>query len=569
MKKKLLTIALSFTLAASMTLTGCGGSEKSNGSTSAVPEATKEETTTELKLEGEDVAPSIATAQNVIDDNNRNFYEIFVGSFYDSDGDGMGDLQGVIQKLDYINDGDPNTTTDLGCNGIWLMPISESPTYHKYDVVDYYSVDDAYGTVDDFKQLAAACEERGITLIVDLVMNHSSLANPWFREMKAYLENLPEGKEPSEEECKYVGYYNIKKDNTMGDYYKVGTSDYYYEAMFSSNMPDLRLDNPNVRAEFEAIAKYWLEDMGADGFRLDAAKEYFSGETQKNVEVLTWFNNYVRSVKPDAYIVAETWTGDYNAYYASGIDGAFDFSFAGNEGLIALTSHGNGGSYSGANYAGSMVKAMDLLDDYTTTGSMAMFVGNHDLNRCTHYLGFKAEKTKFAHGLLSILNGSIFIYYGDEIGLGGVEADENKRSPMIWSATDKTGECAGPMNMDASMVINRFEPVEDQQKDPNSILNYVKEAVRLRNVFPEIARGTIEIVSEVTDENICAVKKTYNGSSIIILANCSGKKQAVANVPRSVYGYTCIQGMLTTGEEQPKQVGDNIVLPPYSIVILK
>ena len=108
---------------------------------------------------------------NIIDDNYRNYYEIFVGSFYDSDGDGMGDLNGVTEKLDYI--------TDLGCNGIWLMPIMPSPTYHKYDVEDYENVDSAYGTAEDFKKLVDACHEKGIRLVIDLVMNHSSSKHPW------------------------------------------------------------------------------------------------------------------------------------------------------------------------------------------------------------------------------------------------------------------------------------------------------------------------------------------------------------------------------------------------------
>lgn len=569
MRKKMLAKTFAFALCTSFVFTACGKSDDNKTTTGNVPVETTTEEETSVKLEGEEVAANLASAQNVIDDNSRSFYEIFVGSFYDSNGDGMGDLQGVIDKLDYINDGNAETDTDLGCNGIWLMPISPSPSYHKYDVTDYCDVDKAYGTTEDFKKLAEECDKRGIKIIVDLVMNHSSIGHPWFQEARKYLEQLPEGQEPNAADCKYVDYYTFVKGNPGGNYYKVGTSDYYYEGVFSQSMPDLNMDNPDVRAEFEAVVKFWL-DLGADGFRLDAAKEYFSGNTAKNVEVLKWFNSYVKSVNPEAYIVGETWTADYASYYESGIDGAFDFSYASHDGVYTMIAQGtNMLTYNGDYFTNALIKSMESVREYSGTGAMAVFLSNHDLNRPAHYLGFNEDKIKFAHGLLGISNGSTYIYYGDEIGLGGVEADENKRSPMIWSSTDTTGQCTGPINMQKEMVINRFPSVEEQLADKNSILNYVKQSVKLRNIFPELARGEVARIDEVTDEKISAMTKTYEGSKIVVLANTSATETAYATVPRSVYGYTCIQGILTTGEEQPYQVGDTIVLPPHAIVILK
>ena len=167
------------------------------------------------------------------------------------------------------------------------------------------------------------------------------------------------------------------------------------------------------------------------------------------------------------------------------------------------------------------------------------------------------------------MNGSPFIYYGDEIGLGGSGADENKRSPMIWSGTDPTGQCTGPVNMKKDEVINKFASVEEQLQDPYSILNYVKHAMKLRNMFPEIARGTVALVEEVTDTDICAISKTYNGSKIIILANTNKAETKCVPLSRANNGYTCIQGILTVGADQPYQVEDTIVLPPNAIVILK
>ena len=174
---------------------------------------------------------------NIMDDNYRNYYEIFVGSFYDSDGDGMGDLKGEEEKLDYIS--------DLGCNGIWLMPIMPSPTYHKYDTTDYEAVDEAYGTADDFKELASACHEKGIRLIIDVAMNHSSSQHPWFTQACEYLAGLKAGEKPDDTVCPYVDYYHFSDKQEGTTYYAVpGSSSWWYEGSFWSEMPDLNLKSP-------------------------------------------------------------------------------------------------------------------------------------------------------------------------------------------------------------------------------------------------------------------------------------------------------------------------------------
>ena len=295
--KSFYTTALALVMTSAIIMTGCTSSKsdsKKKATTSTEESSEKEteqettervlETYDEPKLTGTEVPLNIQTEENVIDDKYRNYYEIFVASFCDSDGDGMGDIQGLISKLDYINDGDPTTDDDLGYNAIWLMPIHPSASYHKYDVMDYQDIDEAYGTLDDYKQLVEECHKRGIDLIIDLVMNHSSVAHPWFKEAKTYLQNLPEGQQPNAADCKYVDYYTFTTEQVNNKYYPVGSSSYYYDGEFSQMMPDLNLDNPDVRAEFEQIAKFWL-DLGTDGFRLDAVKEYYSGDTEHNVDV--------------------------------------------------------------------------------------------------------------------------------------------------------------------------------------------------------------------------------------------------------------------------------------------
>ena len=210
---------------------------------------------------------------NIIDDNFRNYYQIFVGSFCDSSDDGIGDLNGITSKLDYIQ--------DMGFNGIWLTPIMPSRSYHKYSVEDYYSIDPQFGTMEDFENLSAECDKPVISLLIDLVMNHSSRYHPWFESASQSLRQEPCGA-PAEEDClsetlcpvhnKYVGYYYFEDEKPAGSaaWYQTGTK--WYQAVFSENMPELQLDNPDVREEFEQIAKFWL-DKGIGGFRLDAVKD--------------------------------------------------------------------------------------------------------------------------------------------------------------------------------------------------------------------------------------------------------------------------------------------------------
>ena len=213
--------------------------------------------------------PENSVELNIIDDKYRNWYEIFVHSFYDTDNDGIGDLNGVTEKLDYIK--------EMGFNGIWLMPIHPSPTYHKYDVKDYYAIDPQYGTLEDFDNLITEAHNRGIRVIIDLVVNHSSSDHPYFMEACDYIR---ENGEPGGE---YGDYYKFLKNYNQTGYSNVSGTNYYYESRFWSGMPDLNLDSENVRAEIVDIMEYWLTDHNVDGFRLDAVTSYYTGDVAKNV----------------------------------------------------------------------------------------------------------------------------------------------------------------------------------------------------------------------------------------------------------------------------------------------
>ncbi len=506
---------------------------------------------------------------NVIDDNYRTYYEVFVYSFYDSDGDGIGDLQGLISKLDYINDGDDTTDTDLGCNGIWLMPINPSPTYHKYDVVDYYDIDPVYGTLDDFKELLDACEDRGIKVIMDLVLNHSSSQNPWFIQACDYLKSLGDG-EPDAKECPYFEYYNFSKEPQSG-YCAVAGTDWYYEAQFWSEMPDLNLGCVALRSEIEDIAKYWL-DMGVGGFRLDAVKEYYSGDTQKNVDALQWFTDVVKSQKEDAYIVGEAWLNinEYAKYYESGMDSLFNFAFAGAEGVIAKAVN----SSSAEKYGTVNQSLQSTFGQYNENYIDAPFYTNHDMPRSAgYYVGENAEnKTKLAGAMNIFMSGSAFIYYGEELGMKGSGKDENKRAPMYWSKNaDSEGMCDGPADMDAFEM--KYDSLEEQEKDDGSIYQYYKKAVKIRNQNPEIARGSVEYLTDISDNNFCVLKKTWNDSEIILIFHTGAETETIDVSTLTVNGETLsekrIRALLESGEERISMNGTQVTMPGYSVIALK
>lgn len=509
---------------------------------------------------------------NMIDDKYRNYYEVFVYSFCDSDGDGIGDIQGLISKLDYINDGDPETDTDLGCTGIWLMPIGPSTTYHKYDVINYKDIDADYGTIEDFEQLIAECDARGIDVIIDLVMNHSSSQHFWFKEATNYLKNLGD-KEPDVNECPYFDYYNFSKDSKTG-YTKVSGTDWYYESQFWSEMPDLNLKSEAVRSEFEDIVDFWLE-KGVAGFRLDAAKEFYSGNNTANIEILTWFNDYVKSVDEDAYIVAEVWnTMDvYSTYLSSGIDSVFNFDFSDTSGIIASSvKHLSGKNAS--SYGRAVAKIDETFSAHNPDYIDAPFYANHDQARSAgYYSGEYAEnQTKMALALNQMMTGNTFLYYGDEIGMKGSGQDENKRCAMQWYEDDtKEGMCTGP---NPSPIDMKYGSVEEQTDDPYSIYNFTKHTIKLRNQYPAIARGDTEFEEAYSDENVCVLKKTYEGEEILLVFNISSEDCTVSLEGLTVNGKDATEAemtgvLITQKDTQIEMTEGSISMPVYSVLLLK
>lgn len=578
-RKRVISLLLIFQI---MTLTACGsnsaGPTVNTNNQSNVSEETLNAENIPVDTAASDEVFVLEDSQNginvqTIDDKYRTFYEVFVYSFADSDDDGIGDLKGLTDKLDYISDGDDKTDEDLGANGIWLMPIMQSTTYHKYDVVDYYSIDKEYGSMEDFKIFMQECNDRDIHVILDWVMNHTSSENPWFKEACAYLRSL-DGSQPLEDECKYFGYYNFSQEKKSEAYYPVEGTGWYYEGKFWEGMPDLNLYNENVRAEFEQIVQYWLE-MGVSGFRLDAVKEFESDNTEKNVEILTWFHDMVKSKKDDAYLVGEAWTSAdiYTKYYASGVDSFFDFQFANSDGIIANsikgTSNGNAKSYGNA-----IVKVQDLIASYNVDGINAPFYTNHDLGRSAGYYSgdFSPSQTKIAQAMNLFMSGNAFLYYGEELGMKGSGKDENKRLAMYWSQNqDAEFMCHGPV--DADSVKQKYDSYEEQKDDLYSIYSYVKNVIKIRNTYPSIARGKNTLVEEWTNEEVCAIRKTYEDEEIIIVFNISQNENTIdmtqVNIKNNILSEENILTTLLTEDKDIAVNGQSITLPAYSVVVIK
>ncbi|MDE6047303.1 MAG: hypothetical protein K2M08_01880 [Anaeroplasmataceae bacterium] len=505
------------------------------------------------------------TSTNIVDDNYRNYYEIFVRSFYDSNGDGIGDLQGVIHKLDYIQ--------DLGFTGIWLMPINSSTSYHKYDVTDYYTIDKNYGTMEDLEELISECHERGIKLILDLVLNHSGSSNKWFTKAKAAHEKVMAGLPLTEDEKgwdSFYCFYDSKDEIPNGKTCQpVSNKGYYYECNFSSNMPEFNLDNPLVHEEFKKLIKFYL-DKGVDGFRLDAVKYYYMESHQKSVEFLSKFNTWVKEINPKAYIVGECWDSAeiISQYYTSGCDSFFNFTTS--------TNNSTSGVLNSLNLEGKMLNRYydALLSNIEMAGSgiPAPFLDNHDMSRYTS--SASPNKSKFQYALLSMMNGSTFTYYGDEVGMigsnGGDRPDENVRIPIYWGEGNGLGDCKTLSA--ATENVYPYDPVKDQMEDEDSIYNFYKKCLLIRNQNPEIARGKISLVEMDREEKkLLFIEKEYNGSKIGIIINFSPTNNL--NVDFQSAGFSKVVGQLVADSNKNAYIGlqknNSILLPPYSIAIVK
>ena len=412
--------------------------------------------------------------------NDAVFYEIFVRSFYDSNADGVGDLQGIIQKLDYLNDGNPNTDTDLGVTALWLMPIFPSPSYHGYDVTDYRNIDEEYGTMNDFKALITAAHARGIKIVIDFVGNHTSDQHPWFT---ASASN----------ESKRDWYlWNSNKPSYNGPWgqevWHERNGSYYY-GLFWGGMPDLNYTNQDVTNEIKNTLRFWKEEVGVDGFRIDAVKHWIeNGDQQENTAAtLAWWRDlyvFKKSLDPGLMMVGEAWTSTQNIapYSDKRLDYCFEFdlSYALIDGINNQTN------------SGLKSKMSEIISTYEPN-QYGTFLTNHDQDRSFYLFGMDERKAKLAARILLSLPGVPYIYYGEEVGMLGQKPDEDIRRPMQWTSSANAGFSSTqpwhPLNNNYANY-----NVANQQFESESIWSQYQIWIKQRTRNTALRSGTYDFI---------------------------------------------------------------------------
>jgi alpha-amylase len=424
--------------------------------------------------------------------NDSVFYEIFVRSFKDNNGDGIGDINGLIEKLDYLQ--------DLGVTGLWLMPIHPSPSYHGYDVKDYYTINPDYGTLDDFKRLVAEAKQRGIRIIIDYVLNHTSVEHPWFVASQ-------------DPQSPYRDWYVWSKtDPGQTNWHRAANGDYYY-GFFGEHMPDLNYTNPEVTAKMEDVARFWLQDVGIDGLRLDAAKYLIEEGTviQNSDSTHQWYKNFrpeYKKYNPNAMTIGEVWDlAPVSAEYAQGdqLDLTFDFDLA--QAIITGVR---------ARRAAGITKAYRVNQNVFQPLQFGSFLTNHDQNRVVSQLAGDLDRAKLAAVIYLTGPGVPFVYYGEELGMLGKKPDEDIRTPMQWDA-ERNGGFTDNIPWRMPYTDYPKKNVAALSADPASIWSLYRQLIHLRNEHAALRVGDYVEVQTDNSEVFAALRVSKEEAALIVV----------------------------------------------------
>lgn len=483
-------------------------------------------------------------------------YEIFIHAFADSDGDQIGDIQGMTKKLDYL--------ADLGIEAVWLMPIHPSPSYHKYDVTDYKGIHPDYGTIDDFKNFIKEAHARNIKVVIDFVINHTARDHYWFQEaMKGpdnpYRDYYVWAKREDIEANIAKKEITLDSDNITQWHEAPGNEELYY-GFFWGGMPDLNFDNPKVKEEIFDAARFWLAEVGVDGFRLDAAKHIFPDERAKDNHAF-WveFRSEMEAIKPDVYLIGEVWSdAETVAPYIAGLPALFNFDLC-----YAITDVVK----EEKNTRDIVNKLQEIREYYMTFNEQfvdATFLRNHDQNRILSELNGDVNKNKLAAAILFTLPGSPYLYYGEEIGMLGQKPDEHIREAFIWDYKESDihrAEWVSPKYSTDESVI----PLVDQLNDTRSMFHYLKTLIQTRKEHPALTAGNMEPTS-LQDEEVISFFRSYGDEHLLVYHNLSGKDKVL---PLTMDGkdFERIEYMNNpTPKDAEKR---SIILKAYSSVVLK
>lgn len=475
--------------------------------------------------------------------NHRVFYEIFIRSFCDSNNDGIGDLNGITSKLDYL--------AQLGITGLWLTPFHPSPSYHKYDVLNYREVDSIYGTLDDFRNLVAEAHKRNILVLMDLVANHTAYDHPWFQ---AALKNDPvykqyyvwksaaDGDDKNWHQPREInGHHNVEK----------------YYGFFSSVMPDLNYDNPAVQEAMTEIGKWWLKETAVDGFRLDAA-QFIYGDTDTLSNNKWWkqFTDALKKEKPDVITIGEVWNDrEIVATYMHSLTGAFNFELSWD--LLKMLQEEKD-----QQLVKKLSATKKLYAAHNPYYADPIFLSNHDVNRIITDLNNNTERAKLAAAIYLTLPGTPFIYYGEELGMRGKKPDEWIREPFPW---DKRRKAKGQTSWEKARysTAKNVEPLTMQQKKPGSVFQVYAKLIATRNTFHALASQDLQAVSGVP-ETMLVYERGTGQNKILVIHNLSGNAIQFTKPAE----YVALQNVVYQSSDKIVLSGTGIALPAYSSILL-
>jgi alpha-amylase len=495
-------------------LASCGGSgaSVSSGVSSEGPSSSTPSSSSPLSSS---VAPQGYVMDASSNEGGSAFYEIFVGSFCDSNNDGVGDLNGITSKLDYLQ--------NLGVSYLWLTPVHPSPSYHKYDVKDYYAIDSSFGTLDDFKTLVSSAKTHHIGIVMDMVFNHASSKSSWF---SSFVSDLMAHK-TSSDTCQ--DDFVWARSATDGYSYNADLGA-YVESRFSETMPEFNLDSTHVRSEMTKIMKYWL-DLGVAGFRYDACTYYYYNDVTKNVAFMKWLVETVQAYKAGTYQVGEAWVGDQNTLNSYAGSGMHVFNFPTAEG----SAYGSMGYLEGyADGPKRFGKNLPLVQSgITTAGGIepAFFVSNHDQDRWGSYFsghGAAAEyERKVTVSAYLLTPGTPFMYYGEEIQMRGIRGDEQtdaaRRQAMLWGEGES--KCKQPENFTYANQVTLG--VKEALADGWSMVNHYRKVLSVRNKFNDVFQKGTYAYHDFSNSVICAFDISYSGKSYLLIHNVGSSTKSL------------------------------------------
>ncbi len=479
-------------------------------------------------------------------------YEIFVQSFCDSNGDGIGDIKGMTSKLDYLK--------ELGVEAVWLMPMNPSPSYHKYDVTDYYGIHPDYGTMEDYKEFIAAAHERGIHVVMDMVLNHSGVDHPWFQDAKknpkSQYRDYYVWAHKDDPQTKGEGKVTGGDSDNVNQWHKVDGSDYLYYGFFYGGMPDLNFDNPALREEVYKIGRFWLNEVGVDGFRLDAARHIFPDDRPgDNHQWWVDFKQEMQKAKKDVYLVGEVWApADIVAPYTKGLPALFNFEMS--WAILKALNKGEGDSLA--------IKHGNIMDYYKNVNPDfidATILSNHDQNRIMSELNGDKEKGKMAAALLLTLPGSPYIYYGEEIGMLGTKPDPLIREPFLWDRKEADA-CRTTWEEPKFSTDQTVTPAAQQAQDPNSMLSHYKTLIGLRNHSKALTFGSVKPL-DLGQKSVSAFIRQQGDEAVLALHNLSGTAVKIT-LPAEAQQYRKVMF-----QSKPfSRTKQEVQLPAYGSVLL-